>query len=377
MLIKKYKPKKTEDIIGQDLSKLKDFILNYKKQKKKAAILYGISGTGKTSSVYALANELDLEVMEINASDYRNAEHINSIVGNSLKQSSLFNKGKIILIDDVDGLSGQKDRGGVQALNKLLAGSNFPVILTAIDPLESKLSALRRKSLMIEFEGIKHSDIFGFLKKVSKKEKINVDDEILKKLSRNVCGDLRAALNDLDIVRLDKTYISERDRKKDFQDVLRLIFKSKDLNLLKNSLDYLDLNEFSLWLDENLPKEYSGKDLAKAYDVLSRADVFKGRILRWQYYRFLVYQSFLMSSGIAFAKEKKKEGYIDYKRSGRILKLWIAKQKYTKRKSIAEKIATKTHNSIKRTIQEMPYMRNIIDPLEFGLDEEEFNYLKV
>jgi len=87
-LIRKYIPKTEKDIIGQEenLKQLKNFILNFKNQKKNSALIYGPSGTGKTGSVYAIANEIGFEVIEVNASDFRNAEQINQKVGNAIKQ---------------------------------------------------------------------------------------------------------------------------------------------------------------------------------------------------------------------------------------------------------------------------------------------------
>ena len=68
-LTHKYIPKTTKEIFGQEdvIKQLNNFIINFKKQKKKAALIYGSSGTGKTSSVYAIANELGYEVIEVNA----------------------------------------------------------------------------------------------------------------------------------------------------------------------------------------------------------------------------------------------------------------------------------------------------------------------
>src|SRR3989344_2606521 len=114
-LIQKYLPKKPSDLKGQQeaLKQLETFIDQFKRQKKKAALIYGTSGTGKTSAVYCLASERNVEVIEVNASEFRNKEGIDRIVGGALGQQSLFSKGKIILIDEVDGISGTKDRGGL------------------------------------------------------------------------------------------------------------------------------------------------------------------------------------------------------------------------------------------------------------------------
>ena len=122
-LIHKYIPKTTKEIFGQEdvIKQLSNFIINFKREKKNSALIYGPSGTGKTCSVYAIANELGYEVIEVNASNFRNAEQINQKVGNAIKQQSLFARGKIILVDEIDGLSGHEDRGGIQAITKIIA----------------------------------------------------------------------------------------------------------------------------------------------------------------------------------------------------------------------------------------------------------------
>ena len=118
---KKYAASSFKDIRGQDaaIAQLKDFVLNFKKQKKKALLLYGPSGTGKTTSVHALAHDVGLEIVEVNASDTRNKENINDIVGNYSKQGSLFARKKLIMIDEIDGLN-IKDRGAVSEIIKVI-----------------------------------------------------------------------------------------------------------------------------------------------------------------------------------------------------------------------------------------------------------------
>lgn len=66
-LMHKHVPKNPKEIFGQDenIKKLKDFVVNFSKQKKNSALVYGPSGTGKTCSAYAIANELGYEVIEV------------------------------------------------------------------------------------------------------------------------------------------------------------------------------------------------------------------------------------------------------------------------------------------------------------------------
>ncbi|MBI2652370.1 replication factor C large subunit, partial [Candidatus Woesearchaeota archaeon] len=369
-LIHKYIPKTTKEIFGQDdvIDKLKNFIINFSREKKNSILIYGPSGTGKTCSVYAIANEFGFEVIEVNASDMRNAEQINQKVGNAINQQSLFAKGKIILVDEIDGLSGHEDRGGIQAIIKLIQDSKYPIMLTATNPFDNKFSSLRSKSNLIEFKQLDYLSIFKILKRICEHEKIKYEDEILKALSRRAGGDARAAINDLQALTQDKRELTkesleelaDRNKLDNIMAALNKIFKTTDLKIAISAFDSVeeDLDEQLLWIDENLPKEYTKpEELAKAYEMLSKADVFNRRIRRWQHYRFLVYINALITAGIASAKNEKYKGIVEYKPTGRLLKIWWANQKAAKKKDIAEKIAAKTHSSKKEILKNtMPYL---------------------
>ncbi|MCH8329160.1 MAG: AAA family ATPase, partial [Nanoarchaeota archaeon] len=252
----KYQPKKTSEIIGQDtaIKNLKNFVVNFKRQKKNAALLYGPSGVGKTISVHALANELDLEILEVNASDVRNAEQINSLVGSAVGQMSLFSKGKIILVDEIDGLSGMKDRGGLLAITKLIEKSSFPLILTITNPWDYKFNKLRRKTEMIEFAPLDYLDIFKILKKICEQEKIKYEHQktietkiksdafILDRTSNEII-DIKNKIKQLEIK--TQTFSKSQEEfiqiKKEFQNIneivrikeITLATKNKELEILK------------------------------------------------------------------------------------------------------------------------------------------------
>ena len=394
---KKYQPRALKEIIGQDLAikELKSFVVNHKKQKKKAALIYGPAGTGKTCSVYALANDLKLEIFEINASDFRNQEQINQKLGSAIKQRSLFSKEKIILVDEIDGLSGKEDRGGIQAIIKLIAETTFPVVLTATNPWDNKFSNLRSKSNLIKFEHLDYKSIFKILNNICKKEKIKVKEDILKILARRAGGDARGAINDLETLTEEKRLtkesldeLGEREQEDSIINALLKVFKTTDPKIAIKAFDNVkeNMNDRFLWLDENLPKEYDKPaDLARAYDKLSKADVFNRRIKRWQHWRFLVYINALLSAGIAVSKDEKYKKFVEYKPTGRILKMWWAKQKSMKKKAIANKIAKHTHSSTKETIKHIDYYKVIFKKNkemakeiaeQLDLNKEEIDWLK-
>ena len=136
-----------------------------------------------------------------------------------------------------------------------------------------------------------------------------------------------------------------------------------------------------LWVEENIPNEYKGRELARAYDLLSKADVFKGRIYKQQFWRFLVYENIFLSYGISSCKKQAKTGFTTYKKPTRILKIWMNNQRTMKMKSIAQKYAEYSHLGQKRVMREFPIIKQVINSnenilKELKLDEEEIEYLK-
>jgi len=395
---RRYAPQKLSDIIGQDkaVRALRQFIVNYGSQKKKAALLYGPSGCGKTSIAYALARESGLEILEVNASDFRNKEQVQKNIGAAVGQQSLFSKGKLILVDEVDGLSGTKDRGGLQALLKLMQNSTFPILLTLTNPWDPKFASLRTKSLMVAFDELGPEQIFLILSRAVKGEKLEVGESVLKQLARQCGGDARAAITDLQTLVSGKKTIDAhdleglgmREKQQNMIQALLKIFKATDPKIAITALDDVeeDLDKSLLWIDENLPSEYEKpEELVRAYDKLSRADMFSRRIRRWQHWRFMIYINALLTAGVAVSKDAKYKKVVMYKPTGRILKMWWAKQKNMKKKAIAFKLAGKLHTSQREMVKNMPYLQVIYKKdkdmansitREFQLEKEEVQWLR-
>ena len=165
---------------------------------------------------------------------------------------------------------------------------------------------------------------------------------------------------------------------------MKILFQNKlDEDTVK-IFDNSDLNidEILLWIEENIPFEYSGKALARAYENLSKADVFKGRIYRQQYWRFLVYQNFFLTAGISSASILKNNKFVGYKRPSRILKIWLSNQKNSKMKSIVNKYASFCHMSKKKAAKEkslLPFILNNLNSKtlnKIDLNSEDIEYLK-
>ena len=342
---------------------------NYKDLKKRypAALIHGPIGTGKTSAVHAIANELNLDILELNSSDHRNKANISEFLNSALKQQSLFMRPKIILIDEVDNFSGRKDRGGISELAKIIKTSTFPIVCTANDITNSKIKALKKVAMDVEFQKVSHEDQLNFLTKIATENNINVEPNAISALARQSDGDLRSALIDLQAlaaiqpITVDKvTSLDDRKRTQTIMHALRIVFKSSSAQTAKEAFRDvdMDMDKLFMWMDKNISKEYQKPiEIQKAYEHLSRADIFRRRIRRWQHWRFMVYIFDLLSAGISTAKEQRNPNFIKYEESKRVLKIWMSKMKLGKRNDVAQKLAKHTHTSKRRAIQMMPYIK--------------------
>ncbi len=381
--VEKYRPKTFSEIKGQEeaIAKSKIFIENF--PHKKAMIFYGPPGTGKTTLAHAISRETDSEIFELNASDLRNREKLREILKPAMEQKSFSKNKKIILIDEVDGIS-SADWGGLPELLSLIILTTYPVIITANDIWKRELSMLRKKAEMVQLKEISYKAIKEVLLEIAKKESKILNEEAIAKIAINAKGDLRAAINDLQSeAESGSEKVGGRDKETDIFSALRLIFKGKPTQETLRVLDSVEMpiDEIMLWVEENIPAEYRGKELARAIELIGKTDIFKKRIYKQQYWRFLIYENFFLSYGVSASKNADKigSGFTSYKKPERVLKIWLNNQKNEKKKTIAQKYAKIMHIGQKRAMHDFPIIKNILkNPQvrkELKLTEDEIIYL--
>jgi len=383
----KYRAKCFVDIKGQELAvdKVKLFLKSF--PKKRAVVLHGPAGVGKTSLAYAIAYENDAEILELNASDFRNKAKIAEIVGPASQQRSLFKRNKIILVDEVDGISAMKDRGGLGELLVLLEKSAFPIIITANDVWNKKFSLLRRKAELIQLKEVDYKVVLDILKEVCEKENCVVSSEVLTSIAIKARGDIRAALNDLQLLsKMDSPEllqeVGERNKEQSIFSALQHVFQNANIDdSMLRVYDEINMpiDDVFLWVEENIPVAYKGEELVKAFDALSLADVFRGRIRRQRHWRFMVYEYFLLGAGIASVKKYNRTGWTSYRKPSRILKIWLQNQRAAKKKTICQKYARHCHISMKTAMKDFMLLKVILQNsgIREGLrlDSDEITYL--
>jgi len=383
----KYRPKSLGEIVGNKsaISEIINWADKWNKEipKKRAIILSGNPGIGKTSCALALAKDYGWSIIELNTSDVRNATKIKNVAtagalnetfdDNGKFISSHYGGRKLIVLDEADNLyervkrgndikNDLSDKGGKKAIVDTIKITNHPIILIVNDYytlIKGSGESLKGICKLIKFYNPYSKPIFDMLKRICVKEKIRIDPEVLYTISERCEGDIRSAINDLQSICLDKSQVNMqllnvlgyRDRNKIIFDVLRDIFKAQNIQSIKHSIAHLDEdpNYFILWLNENLPSEYMNtNDLVKGYYALSKADIFLGRTHRRQNFELWSYACDIMSGGIATAKTH------SYGNKKYNFPLWLKMYKNSKfnrdiKDSIIKKISKICNNSNRKT----------------------------
>lgn len=389
--VEKYRPKSLKDIVGNTsaISEMKNWALEWEKGNfPPPLLLVGKPGCGKTSAAKALANDMHWGVIELNASDVRNEDTIKKIALVGAINETFTDEGeflsskkggrKLIIFDEADNLyEGKDDRGGKKAIVETIKVAKQPIILIGNDYYSIVSGTwgakLRSMCRVIKFRSLYPSQIVKILARICSAEGIKCHREALKHIAEMSGGDLRAAINDLQAIAEGKKILMPEDlRALGLRDEKNEIYEATAVTL--RSLNYRHARETSknitetpdfllLWVEENMPYEYlKYEDLVNGYEMLSRADVYLGRVIRRQHYALWSYALDLIA-GVSVAKMEK------YKHHPRVLQFpsWLkdmsrSKQARATRERISTKISKIYHTSPKQVREEiLPEFRVIFD----------------
>lgn len=106
---------------------------------------------------------------------------------------------RVLLMDEVDGMAGNEDRGGIQGLIQIIKDSSVPIICMCNDRYNQKIKSLATYCFDLRVTPPKPEQIKGYLKSICFKEGLNVSYETIGNIVRNTDGDLRQALNYLSL----------------------------------------------------------------------------------------------------------------------------------------------------------------------------------
>lgn len=263
---------------------------------KVAIVLRGSHGIGKTTTVLAIAKEMNIPVSESNASDARTIAKIKEVITPATRYkdvTSFFTPmiptqiQKIVLIDEVDGISGKSERGGAGEILKTINETLYPIVLIE-NEWKKSLSKIYNSCQVYEVKRASDDDVFKVLQKINEKEKLSLSLNDLKRISESVQGDYRAAITDV-----QNSASSNRDQ-------LQTIFEATDNFFKANTPEQSEevlrnvpvpLQDFYLWVFENLTEGTHHNTLPLAYRLISEADSIMGKIL--EFHEWSMYPQFI------------------------------------------------------------------------------------
>jgi replication factor C subunit 3/5 len=198
--VEKFRPQKLNDVVGND--NIKNALKNYLELGKLPhLLLYGQSGTGKTSLINAYSHEaygdfVKLMVLQINASEERGIEIIRNkvkpfVLSRSLYKSQPF---KLVILDEVDSMTISAQSMLRRIIEDYTENARFCLICNKIKNIDP---AIQSRCTSFKFSNLNYDVMKDKIKEICNKEKIKYNDpglDVLIKISR---GDMRKAINNL------------------------------------------------------------------------------------------------------------------------------------------------------------------------------------
>ena len=365
----KYRPTTLSEVRGNNKArdKLEEWAESWDDHRK-SVIVHGSPGVGKTSAAHALASDMGWPVMELNASDSRGADVIKRVAGEASKSGTLTGGEagrRLVILDEADNFHGNADYGGSREVTRVVKDANQPIVLVANEFYDMSQS-LRNACETIEFRDVSKRSIVPVLRDICRREGVEFEEDALEKIAESTSGDLRSAVNDLQAVAeeterltVEDVVTGQRDTTEGIFDFLDELIKEKDAEgALRASYDVDETPDDLLnWIEDNVPKDYAGAELADAYEFLSNADRWLGRVRATQDYSYWRYATDNMTAGVAASRKGEKGGWTRYGPPSYWSKLGRTKGTRNTRDSIAERIAEREGASVATARREiLPFL---------------------
>uniref|UniRef100_A0A671KZM0 Replication factor C subunit 1 n=1 Tax=Sinocyclocheilus anshuiensis TaxID=1608454 RepID=A0A671KZM0_9TELE len=294
--VDKYRPRSLKNLIGQQgdqscANKLLRWLQNWHKHHSgstkapsakfgkfgskddgsgfKAALLSGPPGVGKTTTAALVCEELGYSYVEMNASCTRSKNSLKEVIAESLNNTSIKNfytgasqtvsSKHVLIMDEVDGMAGNEDRGGIQEMIGLIKQSKIPIICMCNDRNHQKIRSLANYCYDLRFQRPRVEQIKGAMMSIAFKEGLKIPPPALNEVILASNHDIRQVLHNLSmwsakdkVMTYDQAKADANNARKDMKlgpfDVCRKVFASGEESAHMTLIDKSDLffHDYSL-----------------------------------------------------------------------------------------------------------------------------------
>lgn len=306
--VDKYKPKGTQELIGQskNVARIKSWLRTYESSRSRPLFLFGPPGIGKTTAAHLCCKEMGYQTIEFNASDQRNKNIIREVISTAAGNSRLSftvrasETKDAIILDEIDGMAGNEDRGGIGQLMIEIKNAKKPMIFICNDGQHQKLRSLKDKCEVVEFRRPDFDSIRAVVAKIASKEGLQIDKINVRNLAESSDYDIRQIVNSLSLFRDGSSdQITKTTRMNAFEATKKVLTYSKQMTLNDRfECFFSDYNIMPLFVFENYIKNKPVKGdqlkaISRAADSLCLSDLAEKEIRSRQNWSLLNVQALL------------------------------------------------------------------------------------
>ena len=293
MWSEKYRPKNLLDMIGNEEAK-ESFVNWIGKWVKgtKPLLLVGPPGIGKTTMAILGGRQFNYDLISLNASDVRTKQRIHDVLNPVMGNTTVIGK-PMIFVDEVDGIHGRSDYGGVEALVDILKEPTVPIVLAANSETSDKMKSIKKVTTTVKMRPIPPRLMRFYLEEILRREGASLKIGSVIKLVLDSRGDIRSMLNSAQAIvwgfepQADRSYETT-----DIETAVNTFFKAKSFDeaiTILYSLRIDPQDKINAFYSSVITSPISKEDLHEMLDVISEADLLYGKIVRNQEWRLLRY----------------------------------------------------------------------------------------
>lgn len=329
MWTEKYRPRRSDELVGN--SEARSQIVRWLDtwvNGKKPLLIIGPPGIGKTSFVHILSTEYNYDLIEMNASDSRTRDKLESRILPILNNSSLYGKQILLFLDEIDGIYRRQDTGGIEFLVRILKEPNIPIVL-ASNSRNSRIKELIKNCRVVEFYSIPLDISQGLLDQILSKEGFNFSASEKGLILKRSQGDMRSLVNLAQSAHAQ--YVADKDQMSeiDIAQAINAFFVEPSLEgakeiLARSESHYVDprfglspedrrtdiLYAFFTSIISSRTLDMTAK--AVLLEILSSIDIWVGRIFENRNWRLLRYLDEMLANKIYLVSRNRGLRYSQY-----------------------------------------------------------------